>query len=119
MKICALNGGPRKTWNTATMLDYCLKGAASMGEDVEVERIDLFDHTYTGCRSCFACKLNGPSYGRCSYQDAAKALLEKVSAADGVVCGSPIYFHDITAQLRGFLERSSSSIIPSKRAGPA
>jgi multimeric flavodoxin WrbA len=105
LKIYAINGSPRKEWNTSTMLDHFLNGAASSGDDVETKMIHLFDLNYTGCRSCFACKLNGPTYGKCSYRDDLYDVLEKLATADGIVFGTPIYFHEITAQLRGLLER--------------
>ena len=54
MKTIILNGSPRKNWNTALMLKEAGKGAESVG--AEVEYIDLFDLSYTGCRSCMACK---------------------------------------------------------------
>jgi hypothetical protein len=31
MKIIAINGSPRKKWNTATLLEKALEGAASQG----------------------------------------------------------------------------------------
>lgn len=105
MKIYAINGGPRKKWNTATMLNSFIEGAASVGGQVETETVHLFDLKYTGCVSCFSCKRDGPGYAKCAVKDGIHGLLQSVSAADGVVFGSPIYFHDITAQLRGFLER--------------
>ena len=49
MKTIVLNGSPRKNWNTATMLKEAQKGAESVG--AETEYLDLFDLTYTGCRS--------------------------------------------------------------------
>ncbi|MBU5419749.1 flavodoxin family protein [Acetanaerobacterium sp. MSJ-12] len=106
MKIIALNGSPRKGWNTHQMLEAFLEGARAADAETETELVHLFDLSYTGCRSCFACKRKGgPSYGRCAYPDGARELLAALAAADGIVCGSPIYFHDITAQLRGLLER--------------
>lgn len=48
MKIYAINGGPRKTWNTATMLKSFLDGATSASDQVETEIIHLFDLNYTG-----------------------------------------------------------------------
>lgn len=107
MKIYAINGGPRKQWNTATMLNSFLEGATSTGNHVETEMIHLFDLKYTGCISCFSCKRDRPSYGngKCAVKDDLHSLLPKLTAADGIVFGSPIYFYDITAQLRGFLER--------------
>lgn len=103
MRIYGVNGGPRKNWNTATMLEHFLQGARSAG--AEVETIHLFDLDYTGCRSCFLCKCRGPTYGRCSYRDGLQPVLEKLRQADGIAFASPIYFHQITAQLRGLLER--------------
>jgi Multimeric flavodoxin WrbA len=54
MKIIAFNGSPRKKWNTATLLQKALDGAASKG--AETELIHLYDLNYKGCISCFACK---------------------------------------------------------------
>lgn len=104
-KIIGINGSPRKKWNTATMLEHFIKGSASVTENVQTEIHHLFDYNYKGCVSCFACKRIGKSYGKCGVKDDITELLEKISDADGFVLASPIYFHDITAQLRGFLER--------------
>lgn len=105
MKIFCINGGPRKYWNTATMLKSFGEGAVSVAPNVDVTTVHLFDLKYTGCVSCFACKRDAPTYGKCAVKDDIHDLLKEVSFADGVALGSPIYFHDITAQLRGFLER--------------
>ena len=54
-KIIAVNAGPRKGWNTDTLITEASKGAESAG--AEVERFDLFRlERYTGCISCFGCK---------------------------------------------------------------
>ncbi len=104
MKIHIINGGPRKNWNTAQMCEAFAAGAKSAGAEAEI--VPLYDLDYRGCYSCFACKLkNGWSYGKCGYPDGIHELLEKVSHGDGVVFASPIYFGDVTAQLRAFLER--------------
>jgi multimeric flavodoxin WrbA len=57
MKVIALNGSPRKKWNTSTLLKHALDGAASRGAKTEL--IHLYDYNYKGCISCFACKLKG------------------------------------------------------------
>jgi len=104
MKVVALNGGPRKNWNTATLLNHALEGAASQG--AETEMVHLYDLNYKGCISCFACKLkNGPSYGRCAMIDDLTPSLQKVEDADAIIIGSPIYFGGVTGMLRSFLER--------------
>lgn len=125
MQIYAINGSPRKKWNTATILDCVLEGAAEAGSDVLTERIDLYDFKYTGCISCFQCKLvGGPSYGKCVVNDQIKQLLQNVLHADAIVLGSPIYFGDLSGMMRCFLERllfpcfvydeNHSSIAPKK-----
>ncbi|SPF52384.1 hypothetical protein SBF1_5670010 [Candidatus Desulfosporosinus infrequens] len=54
MKIIAINGSPRKKWNTDILLNKALEGAASQG--AETELIHLYDLNYKGCISCFACE---------------------------------------------------------------
>ncbi|MBU3199230.1 NAD(P)H-dependent oxidoreductase [Clostridium estertheticum] len=108
MKIYAINGSPRKNNNTATLLKKALEGVKESVKDTEVETeiINLYDLKYTGCTSCFACKMNdGKSYGKCVIKDDLHEVLEKLSHADGIIFGSPVYFHDITGQLKSFLER--------------
>jgi multimeric flavodoxin WrbA len=104
MKIMAVNGSPRKTWNTATLLKKALKGAASQG--AETELIHLYDLTFTGCTSCFACKIRGgKSYGRCAVKDGLAPILKKIAVADALILGSPIYFGNVSGEMRSFLER--------------
>ncbi|WP_094606446.1 hypothetical protein SPSIL_049920 [Sporomusa silvacetica DSM 10669] len=104
MKVLAFNGSPRKTWNTAVLLNHALEGAASQGAETEI--IHLYDLNYKGCVSCFACKLkDGKSYGKCAYKDDLTPILEKIEQADAIVFGSPIYLGAVTGEMRSFLER--------------
>jgi multimeric flavodoxin WrbA len=104
MKVIAFNGSPRKNYNTAIILKYVLKGAASQGADTEL--IHLYDYNYQGCISCFSCKLkNGKSYGNCAQNDELRPLLEKVQTADALILGSPIYIGSISGEMKSFLER--------------
>ena len=104
MKVMAVNGSPRKSWNTATLLKKALKGAASQGADTEL--IHLYDLAFTGCTSCFACKTkDGKSYGRCPVKDDLRLILRKVEEVDALILGSPIYFGNVTGEMRSFLER--------------
>lgn len=104
MKVIAINGSPRKNKNTATLLNKALEGAASCG--AETELIHLYDQDYKGCISCFSCKLkDGKSYGKCALKDDLAPILEKISNADAIFLGSPIYFSSVTGAMRSFLER--------------
>lgn len=104
MKIIAFNGSPRKSWNTATLLEKALEGAAS--KDAETELINLYDLNYKGCASCFACKkIGSKSYGKCALKDDLSPILDKIEEADGIILGSPIYLGSITGEMKSFLER--------------
>ncbi|MDR2550415.1 MAG: flavodoxin family protein [Desulfobulbus sp.] len=105
MHVLAINGSPRKTWNTATLLTKVLEGAAAQGASIEL--VHLYDLDYKGCTSCFACKLvDGPSNGRCAMQDQLRPVLERIETkVDALVLGSPIYFAQMTGEMRSFLER--------------
>jgi multimeric flavodoxin WrbA len=104
MKVYAINGSPRKKWNSAMLLEHALQGAASQG--AETELIHLYDLDYKGCTSCFACKLKeGKSYGKCAMNDGLTPVLEKLAQADAFILGSPIYFGTVTGEMRSFMER--------------
>lgn len=104
MKIMAVNGSPRKTWNTATLLGEALKGAASQGAATEL--VHLYDLNSHGCISCFACKTRGgKSYGRCAVVDDLTPILAEIEAADALILGSPIYFGTVSGEMHSFMER--------------
>ena len=103
MKTIVLNGSPRKNWNTALMLKEARKGAEAAG--AETEYVDLFDLSYTGCRSCLACKRKGGERCKCFWKDDLSPLLDRIFAADALIIGSPIYLGDVTSQVHGLIER--------------
>ena len=126
MKVLAIDGGPRKGWNTETLLKKALEGAASAGAETEMVR--LYDLNFKGCVSCLGCKLRKePRPNRCLLRDDLTAVLDKAHEADAVILGSPIYFSEITGEARCFLERflfqylnyddPSSPLSPAKRMG--
>ena len=104
-KIVIVDGGPRKNHNTASMLQKFAEGASSAGDQVEVKTVRLYGLDYKGCMSCMACKIKGKASNVCRYRDALTPVLEEIAGADGLVLGSPIYFGDVTGQMRTFLER--------------
>ena len=102
-KIVIVNAGPRKGWNTDTLLTEAARGAASAG--AAVERFDLFAlPRYTGCVSCFGCKREAHK-GHCVCRDGLMPVLDAIREADGVVIGSPNYLSDLTASFRALYER--------------
>ena len=104
-KIIVIDGGPRKTFNTASMLKKFAEGAASVSSEIEVNTVRLYGLDYKGCMSCMACKIKGKASNICKFKDALTPVLEEIAEADGLVLGSPNYFGEVTAQMRAFLER--------------
>ena len=104
MNVVGLNGSPRKNWNSAQMLEHAMKGAAAAGADTEL--IHLIDLSFTGCRSCFACKkLGGKSFGRCAAQDDLTDILNRSLEADAIIISAPVYFGDVPGMVRNLFER--------------
>ena len=103
MKAIAINGSPRKGWNTEKLLKEALRGAESVG--AETELVQLYDLNYTGCKSCFACKKQGAESYQCVIKDDLAPVIEEIFTADALFLGSPIYFGDITGQMVCFIER--------------
>lgn len=104
-KIVIIDGGPRRNMNTAQMLRKIAEGALSVDADIEVKTFRLYDLNYKGCMSCMACKVKGKAMNICKFKDPLSPIMEEIAQADGLVLGSPIYFGDITGQMRTFLER--------------
>jgi len=103
MKAIAINGSPRKGWNTETLLKEALRGAESAG--AETRLVQLYELGYTGCKSCFGCKRKGAQSCHCVVKDDLSPVLDEILEADALFLGSPIYFGRITGQMISFLER--------------
>ena len=102
-KIVAINCSPRTAWNTGTLVRDAAEGAKAAGAEVQV--IDLYRlEKFTGCVSCFGCKL-APNEGRCVYKDGLAPVLEAIRGADGLILGSPNYLGDVSAGFRALYER--------------
>lgn len=102
-KIVAVNAGPRKGWNTDTLISEAAKGAQMSG--AEIIRFDLFKlEKYTGCISCFGCKKE-KFKGHCICKDGLTPVLDAIREADGLIIGSPNYLSELTASFRALYER--------------
>ena len=102
-KIVVANAGPRKGWNTDTLLAEAAKGAEKAG--AEVVTFDLFRlERFTGCISCFGCKKERFK-GHCICRDGLTEVLDAIREADGLIIGSPNYLGEMTSSFRALYER--------------
>ena len=95
--------------NTAQLLKEAQKGAEAAG--AETEYIDIFDYTFTGCRSCLACKRANGERNKCFWKDDLAPIIDKILAADAFIIGSPIYFGQPTASFRALWERLAFPVL--------
>jgi len=102
-RIVAINASPRTEWNTGSLVREAAKGAESEGATVKM--FDLYKlGKFTGCISCFGCKL--PQHlGKCIYKDGLAPVLEEIRNADGLIIGTPNYLGDVSAGFRSLYER--------------
>lgn len=102
MKVIAINGSPRKDGNTSILLNKVLEELKAEG--IETEIIQLGGTKLKGCtacKKCFELKNN-----KCIMNDdALNEIFAKVKDADGILLGSPVYFADITPEIKAFMDR--------------
>ena len=79
-KLIAINGSPRRNWNTAELLKHAMKGAQDAGTTAEL--VNLYTLNFKGCTSCFACKTKTRPHGICAMKDDLAPVLEQVKDAD-------------------------------------
>ena len=92
--------------NTAALCEAFAEGARAVSSEIGVEHVRLRDIDFKGCVSCFACKLKNSRFTKvCAWKDGLAPVLAKAADVDGLAFASPIYFGEITAELREFLER--------------
>ncbi len=102
MNVVAFNGSARLDGNTAVLLKTVL--SALDREGIRTELIQLANENLQGCGACFRCFKRKD--GRCSVDtDPVNTFVAKMAAADGILLGSPVYFADITANMKALIER--------------
>lgn len=107
MKVVTLLGSPRTNGNTATLAKAFNETAKMSGADVETFILNKFE--LKGCQACDACKTKSD---QCVLEDDLAQVLEAVKNTDVLVLATPIYFADITAQLKMFIDRCYSYLEP-------
>lgn len=107
MKITAVFGSPVEKGNTETMAEAFLGECAAAGADIARWRLRGLD--YKGCVGCMGCKTGRDE---CVLTDGLTPLLRSVHDADVLLLATPVYFFDVTAQMKGFIDRGFSFFTP-------
>lgn len=98
-KILILSTSLRPRSNSEMLANAFAKGAAEAGNQVEV--LSLRDKTIGFCRGCLTCQKTG----KCVLQDDAVSIAEKVKEADVLVFATPVYYYEMSGQMKTLLDR--------------
>ena len=107
MKIVAVLGSPRPQGNSAGLAHKFLDAAKELGAEIRVFALNQME--FQGCQGCLACKTDRDS---CILEDDLAPVLEAVKAADVFLMASPVYFGDLSGQLKCFFDRTYSYARP-------
>ncbi|MBI5845368.1 MAG: flavodoxin family protein [Deltaproteobacteria bacterium] len=103
MKVIAINGSSRKNGNTRVLLTTVLGEMEKEGAETRI--ISLAGRPIQGCLACYKCLENKD--GRCAVEkDGVNGIIEAMREADGILLGSPTYFSDVSASMKGLIERA-------------
>ena len=111
--MCLL-GSPRPHSNSAALAARFLETAAKLG--AETLNYTLSRLTYRGCQACYTCKTK---LDRCVLKDDLTEVLESVQRADTLVIATPVYYADVTGQLKCFIDRTYSFLKPDYITNPS
>ena len=113
-KIVAVLGSPRPLGNSATIARRFCDVAEKFGGEVQTYALNELD--YHGCQGCWTCKTR---LDRCVLEDGLTRVLESIHHADILLIASPIYFGDVSSQLKAFIDRTFSYLLPDYTTNPA
>ncbi|MBM3285653.1 MAG: flavodoxin family protein [Candidatus Aminicenantes bacterium] len=103
MKVVGFNGSPRKDGNTSILIRRVFHELEKQG--IETELVQLSETEVRGCIACYQCIKNKDR--RCGVKkDAANECIEKMLAAEGMILGSPVYFNDVTPEMKALIDRT-------------
>lgn len=100
MKITVITGSPHKNGTSAKLAEEFIKGAESVGHEVF-----RFDGAFKNVHPCVACEKCHKTDDGCAFKDDMTELNPHLLESDGIVFVSPIYYYDVTAQIKAVIDR--------------
>lgn len=100
MKLLAIIGSSRPDGNTSYLVEQAL--AEAVGRGAQTEKIMLSQYRVNPCLGHDNCA----SFKSCQQSDDAGWILDKFCKADGVILASPVYWYNVSAQMKAFIDRN-------------
>lgn len=103
MKVMGFNGSARKDGNTSVLIQKVFKELEAEG--IETKLVNLGPKSVNGCLACMKCHENKD--GHCvQKKDELNDWLDEMKACHGIILGTPVYFADISGQIKCFIDRT-------------
>ncbi len=99
MRALAILGSPRRYGNTAILTEALLDELESLG--YEKRLIYLQEKNINYCLGCGVCLIKG----HCIHKDDMQDIIEEVKKCNVLILASPVYYLNITAQMKTFIDR--------------
>jgi multimeric flavodoxin WrbA len=100
LKILAIVGSPRLKGNTNYLVELALGEAAKLG--AQTEKVVLSQYEVNPCLGHKDCA----SFDSCLQKDDMSWILKRLCEADGVILATPVYWYNVTAQMKAFIDRN-------------
>ena len=108
-KVLILSTSPRKNSNSEALAEAFARGAAESGNAVEM--VTLRGKELRFCLGCFACQKSG----RCVIKDDMQEIVPKMEQADVLVFATPIYYYEMSGQMKTLLDRANPLFVADYR----
>jgi multimeric flavodoxin WrbA len=100
MYILAIVGSPRLDGNTNYLVDQALQEATKLG--ARTKKIIISEHKLSPCLAHMNCS----EFDSCVQQDDGTGILDNFCEADGIILAAPVYYYDISAWMKTFIDRN-------------
>ena len=101
-KVLVISTSIRGNSNSEKLAEAFADGAKAAGNEVEL--VSLKNKTIAFCKGCLACQQTG----HCVIKDDANAITDKMLEADVVAWATPIYYYEMSGQMKTMIDRANS-----------
>lgn len=101
-KVLIISTSLRNDANSEILAHETERGAVDAGHDVEFVSLKGKDIKF--CKGCLACQ----KLGRCVINDDANEITNKMREADVIVWATPIYYYEMSGQMKTLIDRANS-----------
>jgi len=100
LKLLAIIGSPRPNGNTNYLVEQALGEAEKLG--AQTDKIVLSQYEVNPCLGHKDCA----SFKSCRQKDDTGWILDRFCEADGVILATPVYYYNVSAQMKAFIDRN-------------